>query len=144
MTQAATGSAPVMWGNIVGFGRYPHQYASGRTRERSLVGFVPRKSDLTLYIMPGFGGMDTQLAQFGKHKIGKSVRYIKRLEDVYMTCQKNHRRQRESDGVGAGVPLKARSARRDGRIPDQQGRDMRKELRISSCMPVLVTMFDAS
>ena len=86
MTQAATSSAPVMWGKIVGFERYPYQYASGRTSERSVVGFVPRKSDLTLYIMPAFGGMDTQLTQFGKHKIGKSVRYIKRLEDVYMTC----------------------------------------------------------
>ena len=82
MMQAATGHAPVMWGKIAGFGRYPYQYASGRMGEWPVVGFAPRKSDLTLYIMPGFGGLDAQLAKLGKHKIGTSCLYIKRLEDV--------------------------------------------------------------
>ena len=48
MMQAATGEAPVMWGNIVGFGRYVYQYESGRTGEWPLIAFAPRKTDLTL------------------------------------------------------------------------------------------------
>ena len=28
MMQAATGEMPVMWGNIIGFGRYGYQYTS--------------------------------------------------------------------------------------------------------------------
>ena len=82
MMQAATGEAPVMWGNIVGFGRYVYQYESGRTGEWPVVGFAPRKTHLTLYIMPGFDRLDALLAKLGKHKTGKSCLYIKRLEDV--------------------------------------------------------------
>jgi hypothetical protein len=82
MMQAATGEPPVMWGNIVGFGRYSYQYASGRTGEWPLVGFAPRKTDLTLYIMPGFDRLDALLATLGKHKTGKACLYIKRLADV--------------------------------------------------------------
>ena len=82
MMQAATGEAPVMWGKIVGFGRYAYQYESGRTGDWPVVGFAPRKTDLTLYIMPGFDRLDALLAKLGKHKTGKACLYIKRLEDV--------------------------------------------------------------
>lgn len=82
MMQAATGEAPVMWGKIVGFGRYEYQYESGRTGQWPVVAFAPRKTDLTLYIMPGFDRIEAQLAKLGKHKIGKSCLYIKQLADV--------------------------------------------------------------
>lgn len=71
MMQVATGDAPVMWGKIVGFGHYTYQYAGGRTCE-----------------WPGFDGLDAQLAKLGKHKIGKSFLYIKRLVDVDMKVLK--------------------------------------------------------
>ena len=52
--KAATKSEPVMWGtSIVGFGRLHLKYESGRELDWFPVGFAPRKSDLTLYIMPG-------------------------------------------------------------------------------------------
>ena len=58
------------------------QYADGRTGEWPIVGFAPRKTDLTLYITPGFDRLDALLARLGKHKTGKVCLYIKRLADV--------------------------------------------------------------
>ncbi len=82
MMQAATGETAVMWGKIVGFGRYEYQYESGRTGQWPVVAFAPRKTDLTLYIMPGFDRIEAQLAKLGKHKTGKACLYIKQLADI--------------------------------------------------------------
>ena len=78
-----TGARAKMWGeNIVGFGQYHYKYASGREGEWMNVGFAPRKGKMTLYIMPGFEHYDNLLSKLGKHSIGKSCLYIKKLEDV--------------------------------------------------------------
>lgn len=83
MMQAATGEPPVMWGEaIVGFGRYAYTNTSRKTFEWPLVGFSPRKHDLTLYIMPGFDAFAGLIAKLGRHKTGKSCLYIKQLADV--------------------------------------------------------------
>lgn len=83
MMEAATGEAPLMWGDgIVGFGRYAYTNSTRKTFEWPLVGFSPRKNDLTLYIMPGFEGFAELMGRLGKHKIGKSCLYLKRLADV--------------------------------------------------------------
>ena len=83
--QEATGAAPRMWGDaIVGFGHYHYKYASGREGDWFLTGFSPRKQNLTLYIMAGFDHYDALLARLGKHSIGKSCLYVKRLADVDM------------------------------------------------------------
>ena len=83
MMRAATGSRAKMWGAaIVGFGSYHYNYASGREGDWMLVGFSPRKQNLTLYIMPGFKAFDALMAKLGKHSTGKSCLYIKRLSDV--------------------------------------------------------------
>ena len=83
MMQAATGEPPVMWGEaIVGFGRYAYTNTSRKTFEWPVVGFSPRKHDLTLYIMPGFDAFAGLIAKLGRHKTGKSCLYIKQLADV--------------------------------------------------------------
>jgi hypothetical protein len=83
MMRAATGSRAKMWGtSIVGFGSYRYKYASGREGESLLVGFSPRRQNMSVYIMSGFSGSAKLLAKLGKHKTGKSCLYIKRLEDV--------------------------------------------------------------
>lgn len=83
MMQAATGAPPVMWGAaIVGFGRYRYTYASGRTGNWPVIGFSPRKNDLTLYLMPGFERQADRLAKLGRHRTGKSCLYLKKLADV--------------------------------------------------------------
>lgn len=83
MMQAASGAPPVMWGAaIVGFGRYRYTYASGRTGDWPVIGFSPRKHDLTLYLMPGFEQLTALLQKLGKHKTGKSCLYLKSLDQV--------------------------------------------------------------
>lgn len=83
LMQEATGARPVLWGaNIVGFGTYRYKYASGREGDWPVIAFSPRKNDLTLYIMPGFGDNADLLARLGKHKTGRSCLYLKRLSDV--------------------------------------------------------------
>jgi len=79
----ATGSEPCMWGSsIVGFGSYHYRYASGHEGDAALIGFASRKSDLTLYITPGFERYQPLLARLGKHRVAKCCLYLKRLADV--------------------------------------------------------------
>ena len=79
-----TGEKPKMWGtSIVGYGMY--HYKSERSSQEGdwpLIGFSPRKQNLTLYIMPGFAGHEDLLGKLGKHKTSVGCLYIKRLSDV--------------------------------------------------------------
>ena len=47
-----------------------------------LAGFSPRKQALTIYMMSGNDKFEKELLNLGKHKIGKSCLYIKKLEDI--------------------------------------------------------------
>jgi hypothetical protein len=83
LMQKATKAKPKMWGpSIVGFGDYHYKYESGRENDWFLVGFSPRKQNLTLYIMAGFARYDELMQKLGKYKTGKSCLYIKRLADI--------------------------------------------------------------
>ncbi len=83
MMQKATGHKAVMWGtSIVGFGSYHYKYESGREGDFMLVGFSPRKSNLTVYIITGFSRYTSLMEKLGKFKTGKSCLYLKKLEDV--------------------------------------------------------------
>ena len=76
-----TGKPAVMWGQIVGFGKYHYKYATGRDGECLMTGFAPRKGNLTLYLGPG---LDDQVltSKLGKYKRGKGCLYIKSLGDI--------------------------------------------------------------
>ena len=81
--QQVTKEEPKMWGSsIVGFGSYHYKGASGREGDWMLIGFSPRKQNITLYIMPGFERYQGLTKKLGKHSTGKSCLYIKRLSDV--------------------------------------------------------------
>ena len=83
MMEAATGERAQMWGEaIVGFGRYAYTNSSKKPQEWPIIGFSPRKNDMTLYIMPGFDAFAGLIAKLGRHKTGKSCLYIKQLADV--------------------------------------------------------------
>jgi hypothetical protein len=83
--QRITQQEPQLWGGtMVGFGRYHYTYASGRSGTWFITGFAPRKRETTVYIMPGFEPYAALLEQLGKHRLGKSCLYIKRLSDVDM------------------------------------------------------------
>lgn len=78
-----TGLEPKMWGpSIVGFGEYHYKYASGHEGDCCLIGFSPRKGNLSLYFTPGLERFEAQLKRLGKFKTGKACLYIKRLTDV--------------------------------------------------------------
>lgn len=83
MLKAITGLEPKMWGaSIIGFGDYHYKYESGREGDFFRAGFAPRAQNLTIYVMPGYQDFDNELARLGKHKLGKSCLYIKRLSDI--------------------------------------------------------------
>lgn len=83
MMQRASGEAPLMWGKaMVGFGSYHYRYESGREGDWFLIGFSPRKRDLSLHIMSGFDRYEDLMKRLGKHRTGRSCLYIKRLEDI--------------------------------------------------------------
>jgi hypothetical protein len=90
MMQEASGEKPVMWGPaIVGFGSLHYKYASGREGDMPIIGFSPRKQDLTLYIGGGFERYKALLARLGKYRTSKVCLYVKRLDDVDLpTLQK--------------------------------------------------------
>ncbi|GAA0726265.1 DUF1801 domain-containing protein [Sphingomonas japonica] len=81
--QRLTGEPPVMWGpSIIGFGSYHYRYASGHEGDMCRIGFSPRKTELVLYLQPGSQHFEELLTLLGKHRVGKSCLYIKRLSDI--------------------------------------------------------------
>jgi hypothetical protein len=83
LMREVTQEEPKMWGDsIIGFGDYHYKYKSGREGDWFLIGFSPRKRNLTLYIMSGFSKYEEILSKLGKFKTGKSCLYLNRLSDV--------------------------------------------------------------
>ncbi len=78
-----TGKPAKMWGaSMVGFGTYYYKYKSGHEGDCFLVGFSPRKSNLSIYIMAGFDRYPELMKDLGKYKIGKSCLLVKKLDDI--------------------------------------------------------------
>jgi hypothetical protein len=83
MMKQATKAEAKMWGSsIVGFGDFHYKYASGRENDWFLLGFSPRKQNLTLYIMNGLEQHNSMLKKLGKHTTGVGCLYIKKLVDI--------------------------------------------------------------
>lgn len=91
MMQEITGEEPKMWGaSIIGFGEYHYRYDSGREGDAPLIGFSPRKQNLTLYIIDCDTDQEDLVFQnllqnLGKHKTSKVCLYINKLSDVDQT-----------------------------------------------------------
>jgi hypothetical protein len=84
MMKKASGEEPILWSNsIVGFGikRYKSP-ASGREVDWLLIGFAPRKTNLSLYLMLDLKKQAATLEKLGKHKTGVGCIYINKLEDI--------------------------------------------------------------
>jgi hypothetical protein len=78
-----TRQEPKMWGpSIVGYGSYTYTYDSGRSGESCLAGFAVRGKELVVYIFAENPEQTALLAKLGKHKMGKSCLYFKRLADL--------------------------------------------------------------
>jgi hypothetical protein len=74
---------PKMWGpSIVGYGSCHYTYDSGRTGEMPLAGFAIRGRELVVYLVPDGSRQRALLSRLGKHKMGRSCLYFKRLGDL--------------------------------------------------------------
>ena len=83
MMEKASNSDPVMWGSaIIGFGTFHYVYESGREGDTMVIGFSPRKQNISLYLMGGLKNIEVELSKLGKYKTGKGCMYIKSLKDV--------------------------------------------------------------
>ncbi|MFN0282016.1 MAG: DUF1801 domain-containing protein [Kineosporiaceae bacterium] len=78
-----TGEQAVLWGSdIVGYGHRHLRYGTGRELDWFEVGFSPRKQATTLYVFYDVQPYADLLARLGKHSVGRSCLYVKRLSDV--------------------------------------------------------------
>lgn len=83
LLERITRQPPTMWGpSIVGYGVYRYTYESGRTGEAPWVGFAIRGRELVLYVVGEGDRQKDLLSRLGKHKMGKSCLYFKRLADL--------------------------------------------------------------
>ena len=84
MMKKATGEEPVLWSSsIIGFGnkRFKSE-ATGREVDWLLIGFAPRKANLSVYLCEGIQEHAALLLKLGKHKTGVGCLYINQLADV--------------------------------------------------------------
>ena len=83
LMRKVTKQEPALWGpSIVGFGSYKYTYESGHSGESCATGFAARKGDISVYLVAAAPNQAEFLSRLGKHKMGKSCLYIKRLADV--------------------------------------------------------------
>ena len=83
LMKQVTKEEPKMWGaSIVGFGTYHYKGKSGREGDWMLIGFSPRKQNLTLYLTGGFEAHSDLLKKLGKFTTSVGCLYIKTLDDV--------------------------------------------------------------
>ena len=89
MMQKVSKCEPIMWGSaIVGFGTYHYVYEIGREGDSILIGFSPRKQNISIYLMGGLDKVEAELSKLGKYKTGGGCLYIKSLSDVNLDVLK--------------------------------------------------------
>jgi hypothetical protein len=84
LMQKASGEEPKMWGaSLIGFGmkRYKSP-ATGREVDWFLMGFSPRKANLSLHLGLDIQQHEEALKNLGKHKTGVGCLYINKLSDI--------------------------------------------------------------
>ena len=84
MMKKASGEEPKMWGNsLIGFGNKRYKSpATGREVDWLIIGFSPRKANLSLYLSMDIKQHAAALEKLGKHKTGVGCLYINKLEDI--------------------------------------------------------------
>ena len=83
MCRRVTKQPPKMWGpSIVGYGSYAYRYESGHSGQTCLTGFAVRGKELVAYLVADEPEQAELRAKLGKHKMGKSCLYFKRLADL--------------------------------------------------------------
>lgn len=87
LMEQVTKLGPKMWGGgIVGFGSYHYIYESGHEGDACLIGFSPRKANISLYLPAAV--KNDLLNKLGKHKVGGGCIYINKLSGIDMDVLK--------------------------------------------------------
>jgi Domain of unknown function (DU1801) len=81
--ERVTGYKAVIWGKMVGFGKY-HYTTKACDADYFITGFAPRKSEITIYSMCGYSydKMPELMDKLGKFKAKGSCLHIKKLSDI--------------------------------------------------------------
>ena len=83
MCKRVTKQQPKMWGpSMVGYGSYSYKYESGHSGDAFLTGFAVRGKELVVYVVAESPEQLALLAKLGRHRMGKSCLYFKRLADL--------------------------------------------------------------
>ncbi|HET9276492.1 MAG TPA: DUF1801 domain-containing protein [Gemmatimonadales bacterium] len=83
MCRRVTKQRPRMWGpSMVGYGSYAYRYESGHSGVAFLTGFAVRGRELVVYLVADTPGQVALRARLGRHRMGKSCLYFKRLADL--------------------------------------------------------------
>lgn len=84
LMRKASGEEPVLWGSsMIGFGNKRYKSpATGREVDWFIIGFAPRKANLSLHLIMDMKKQAADLEKLGKHKTGVGCLYINKLEDV--------------------------------------------------------------
>lgn len=81
--EEVSGEPAVLWEyGMIGFGTYRYRYESGHEGIAGAVGFAPRTSNITIYIVGGYEGHEDIMNRLGKYKTGKVCLYITRLANI--------------------------------------------------------------
>lgn len=90
MMKKASKLEPKMWGaSMIGFGKKRYKSpATGREVDWFLIGFSPRKANLSLHLID-LERHAPALKKLGKHKTGKGCLYINKLADVDLMVLKD-------------------------------------------------------
>lgn len=84
LMQKASGEKPKLWGSsIIGFGNVRYKSpASGREVDWFKIGFAPRKTNLSIYLVISLQAQADLLKKLGKHKAGVGCLYVNKLDDI--------------------------------------------------------------
>lgn len=84
MMKKASGEEPKMWGSsMIGFGDFRYKSpATGREVDWFVIGFSPRKANLSLHLTVDISKHTALMEKLGKFKTGKGCLYINKLDDV--------------------------------------------------------------
>lgn len=84
MMKKISGEEPRMWGaSIIGFGNKRYKSPkTGREVDWFLIGFSPRKANLSLHLAIDINKHEDTLQKLGKFKTGVGCLYINKLTDI--------------------------------------------------------------
>ena len=90
MMKKASTEEPKLWGSsIIGFGNKRYKSpTTGREVDWLLIGFSPRKANISIYLVSNIQEHAKELEKLGKHKTGVGCLYINKLEDIELKILK--------------------------------------------------------